>query len=298
MARAGPGRSSAGCLGLVRVNLEGRECGPRTTDRVVRMPIVRTSAEPTMRPEVHDDVDHQGRAAGAGNAPRVLECVGADIAGARLVHHTAATAAVFPSWAPLNNAILLTEPGADEVAVATELRGVYADAGVEGWALWVPSAATDFETPDEVDEIAGLRRDTTTLVMQAHLPPGLRLHDGVVRTSVAVAGRAGDEPVSVTDLAEPETGSAVAAWVMVHDELAVAGAWSFLHDRDCGIYAVGTVMGWRRRGLARRLVEHILADASRRGARTATLQSTRIGQRLYRSLGFEPAGRYEEWVSG
>jgi len=53
----------------------------------------------------------------------------------------------------------------------------------------------------------------------------------------------------------------------------------------------------RRRGLARRLVEHVLADASRRGARTATLQSTRMAQNLYRSLGFEPARRYEEWLS-
>ena len=32
------------------------------------------------------------------------------------------------------------------------------------------------------------------------------------------------------------------------------------------------------------------------GARTATLQSTRMGQPLYESLGFQPAGRYEEWA--
>jgi len=44
-------------------------------------------------------------------------------------------------------------------------------------------------------------------------------------------------------------------------------------------------------------MEHVLADAQRRGARTATLQSTRMGLPLYESLGFEPVGRYEEWVS-
>jgi len=85
---------------------------------------------------------------------------------------------------------------------------------------------------------------------------------------------------------------------MVHDGLAVAGAWSLLHEQDCGVYAVGTVPGWRRRGPARILVEHVLADARGHGARTATLQSTRIAQQLYQSLGFEPAGRYEEWASG
>ena len=86
-------------------------------------------------------------------------------------------------------------------------------------------------------------------------------------------------------------------WVLIHDQVAVAGAWSFLHDRDCGLYAVGTVPGWRRQGFARALVEHVLAHAQLRGARTASLQSTRMGQPLYESLGFQPAGRYEEWAS-
>jgi GNAT superfamily N-acetyltransferase len=84
---------------------------------------------------------------------------------------------------------------------------------------------------------------------------------------------------------------------MIQDGYAVAGAWSFLRGGDCGIYAVGTVPEWRRRGLARALMEHVLADAQHRGARTATLQSTRMGLPLYNSLGFEPAGRYEEWIS-
>ena len=34
------------------------------------------------------------------------------------------------------------------------------------------------------------------------------------------------------------------------------------------------------------------------GACTATLQSTRMGPRLYSSLGFEAVGRYEEWAPG
>ena len=219
--------------------------------------------------------------------------------GARLVHSAAATAAVFPSWAPLNNAILLNGHDGDAApAAAIELTGVYADAGVDAWALWVPSAATDLDATDYVQKVGGFRRDTTTLVMQARLSPGLGLHDGVVRASIADAARAGDEPVPFTDLGEPDTEPGLAGWVMVHDELAVAGAWSFLHEQDCGVYAVGTVPGWRRGGLARSLVEHVLADARGHGARTATLQSTRIAQQLYQSLGFEPAGRYEEWASG
>jgi ribosomal protein S18 acetylase RimI-like enzyme len=208
-------------------------------------------------------------------------------------------AAVFPAWVPLNNAIMLNAPdGATAAAAASQLTSIYADARVDVWAFWVPSRATDLDAPDAVREVDGLKRDTTTLVMQATLRPGLRLHDAVVRASIAAATRAaGDEPVPVTDLGEPEGAPGLTAWVMVQNHTAVAGAWSFLHGSDCGIYAVGTLPDWRRRGLARALTEHVLADAQRRGARTATLQSTRMGQRLYESLGFEPAGRYEEWIS-
>ncbi|HEY7137304.1 MAG TPA: GNAT family N-acetyltransferase [Acidimicrobiia bacterium] len=80
----------------------------------------------------------------------------------------------------------------------------------------------------------------------------------------------------------------------MQDGLAVAGAWGFLHRGECGLYAVGTVPEWRRRGLARTLVAHVLADARSRGARTATLQSTPMARTLYESLGFAPVGRYEE----
>jgi GNAT superfamily N-acetyltransferase len=85
---------------------------------------------------------------------------------------------------------------------------------------------------------------------------------------------------------------------MLHESVAVAGAWSFLNGRDCGIYTVGTQPEWRRHGFARALMEHVLADAWRRGARAASLQSTPMGVPLYLSLGFRAAGRYEEWLCG
>ena len=85
-------------------------------------------------------------------------------------------------------------------------------------------------------------------------------------------------------------------WVMVRDGLAVVGAWSLVHGTDCGIYAVETAPGWRRRGLARGLMRAILTDAYLRGVRTATLQSTAMGEPLYAGLGFVPVGRYDEWV--
>jgi GNAT superfamily N-acetyltransferase len=218
--------------------------------------------------------------------------------GARLIRSSTSVAAVFPAWEPLNNAIVL-DPNDRSApsSVASELASVYADAGVDSWALWLPSRATDLDAPNEVRAVGGLKRDITTLVMQADLRPGLSQHDGVMRASLAAATRAGDKPVPVADLGEPEATPGLTAWVMVQGAVAVASAWTFRHGTDCGIYAVGTAPGWRRRRLATTLLQHVLAVAEQAGARTASLQSTRMAQGIYESLGFVAAGRYEEWVS-
>jgi hypothetical protein len=217
--------------------------------------------------------------------------------GAGLLPTPSTIAAVFPAWAPLNNAILLTEPSSQNVAVAAaELKGVYGRAGITAWALWLPSSAASLSAPDQVTGVDGMRRDESTLVMElalTHAPP---VAEGVIRTSVDAAGRAGDDPIPSSQLPPPSADTGLQGWVIVRDGLAVAGAWSLVEGGDCGILAVATVAQWRRRGLARALMQSVLADAHRRGARTATLQSTPMGEPLYTSLGFEPVGRYEEWV--
>jgi GNAT superfamily N-acetyltransferase len=216
---------------------------------------------------------------------------------ARMINTSAATAAVFPSWAPLNNAILQIAPDDLRAGDAvSQLTACYAEAGVATWALWVRSGITNVDAPDTGPEISGLQRDTTTLVMHATLSSGWQLQDGVVRTSIATATRAGDEPVRCADLEPSDDVAGLIGWVMLHKSAAVASAWSFLNGRDCGIYTVGTQPEWRRQGFARALMEHVLADAWRRGARTASLQSTPMGEPLYLSLGFQAAGRYEEWL--
>jgi ribosomal protein S18 acetylase RimI-like enzyme len=159
--------------------------------------------------------------------------------GAQVAHTADTEIALFPGWAPLNNAILL-EGGDDLDAnveeAATALTELYQRAGVDTWALWIPSRATDFDAPG------------------------------------------------------------LTGWVLVRGGIVVAGAWTIVHERDCGIYAVETVTEWRRRGFASALMQHVFADARRHGAETATLQFTPMGRHLYASLGFEAVGRYEEWV--
>lgn len=217
--------------------------------------------------------------------------------GAHLHSARRSLAAVFPAWSPLNNAILLDAPTADcASAAAVELEDVYARAGVAQWALWLPNPAPDFESPDEVDSIDGMARDTSTLVMTRELSDGLPFDEQVLRTSVEAAGQAGEDPVPIEQLPMSEQVGDLAGWVLIEDEHAVAGAWTYRNGPDVGIYAVETAAALRRRGFAKRLMLHVLAYAYRQGARTASLQSTRMGEPLYRSLDFRSAGRYDEWV--
>lgn len=204
-----------------------------------------------------------------------------------------AVAAVFPAWPVLNNAIV--GRGAEIGVAAERLRSIYSAAGIRSWALWFPSTARDFAEEDLVDELGGFRRDTTTLVMQATLDARRGFDARMVRTSVATATRASEEPVPLTQVDEPAAGQ-LEGWALVVEGFAVSGAWSLIHDGDCGVYSVGTSPGRRRRGYARALVEGMLEDARRRGAATASLQSTAEAQSLYAGVGFRPVGRYEEWL--
>lgn len=132
--------------------------------------------------------------------------------------------------------------------------------------------------------------------MGADLDRELRVHADAIPTSVARAAVAGAEPVALGALDGPAADGSLAGWVMVRDGSAIPGLWNCVHEGDCGIDAVGTAPGFRRRGVARSLVEHALAVARDHGARTASLQSTPMAVSLSRALGFEAVGRYEEWV--
>jgi hypothetical protein len=65
----------------------------------------------------------------------------------RLVETPHATAAVFPDVAYFNNAILTSD--IEPIEAAASVDGVYAEAGITTWALWVPSPTAAFEgAPD------------------------------------------------------------------------------------------------------------------------------------------------------
>jgi len=66
-------------------------------------------------------------------------------------------------------------------------------------------------------------------------------------------------------------------------------------DEDAGVYAVATVPEARGRGLARRLQYLLLQRARELGARTTTLQASKLGRPVYAALGYQPFGAMNMW---
>lgn len=74
-----------------------------------------------------------------------------------------------------------------------------------------------------------------------------------------------------------------------------------VHDGHVAVHAMHTVVGNRRQGLGRRLLEALLAWGAAHGARTAFLQvhsGTPGARALYEAAGFEPAYRYWYRIGG
>ena len=73
--------------------------------------------------------------------------------------------------------------------------------------------------------------------------------------------------------------------------VAYCACWKVFDELHINSLAVEEAL--RRRGIARRLLQHVLADARRSGAKSATLevrQSNHAARRLYEGLGFHVEG--------
>ncbi len=58
--------------------------------------------------------------------------------------------------------------------------------------------------------------------------------------------------------------------------------------REAYLYSMYTQAGWRRRGLARAVLERLLGEVRRRGIAVVELHATADGEALYASAGFRP----------
>ena len=82
------------------------------------------------------------------------------------------------------------------------------------------------------------------------------------------------------------------------DQVAVSTVGYVLDDDVIGVYSVGTLPEYRRRGYAEALMRNTLEDMlARTGHRNVVLQSTRQGHALYRRMGFREATRFSVFTS-
>jgi ribosomal protein S18 acetylase RimI-like enzyme len=219
--------------------------------------------------------------------------------GAAVVRLPGVTAAVFPSEperSVYNNAVLATDLGPAERADALEaMEAAYASAAVPRFATWVRE--TDSAMRADL-RARGYLIDTATRAMgmavgDVRLPrPQLDLAPPDWSAYLRLLVRDGVAP-GLLEGVDPSVFHPLIARLDGED---VAAGLAFDLDDDCGIYNVGTLPHARRRGLGTAVTALLVHDAATRGCRTATLQSTPMGERIYAAVGFRDLGRILEYV--
>jgi GNAT superfamily N-acetyltransferase len=82
-------------------------------------------------------------------------------------------------------------------------------------------------------------------------------------------------------------------YVAYVDGRAVAGSVLVCKDGLAGVYAVGTLPAWRRRGLGALMTVQALRDGRERGFTTGILHASAVGAPVYARLGFAPIGFHD-----
>jgi GNAT superfamily N-acetyltransferase len=154
----------------------------------------------------------------------------------------------------------ITYRDADALAAALpELESVYAAAGVRAWTVWVHQS----------DAAA------TELVREAGYGFPLHLAQRAVGTVPSGAG-------TLVGVVRAEGRPVCTAQVTIAGE-------------DAGVYTVATIPSARGRGFARRLHYVLLQRARELGARTTTLQASKLGAPVYTALGYQSYGAMNMW---
>jgi GNAT superfamily N-acetyltransferase len=217
-------------------------------------------------------------------------------AGAAVHRLPGVATAVFPTPPErdvYNNALIDRDLGAVQRADAiAAMEALYEEAGVSRFAAWVHES--DEAMRSELER-RGYALDEVTRAM------GMTL-DGihVPRPELESAPADWSEHLRIAEVPPGLlSGIDTAAFHVLVARLggeSVATGIAFDFGTDCGIYNLGTLEPFRRRGLGTALTAVLLHDAYARGCRTASLQSTAIAERVYAAVGFRDLGRILEYV--
>jgi GNAT superfamily N-acetyltransferase len=197
------------------------------------------------------------------------------------------------------NSVLYADPEA-LVESIDDLAGLYSEAGVEAWTVWVPEADAGVA---EAMRAAGHELDARPRAMAMPLSgvaapdpdPELEIREDpdyeLVSSinEVAYGFAPGEFPVMRGDL------SGLRAYLGSIAGETVACAGAFANGGDCEIVFVAVLPEGRGRGISGRLMARALADAAEQGLETTTLQATKLGYPVYVKLGYADYGELQMW---
>lgn len=215
--------------------------------------------------------------------------------GAAVHRFPGGSAAVFPANPErriYNNAILRPDLAPLERAdAAAAIEAAYAAAGVSRFAVWVHE--NDNQMSADLERRGYALADSTRAM-------GMELADlSVPRPDLALSAPDWSENLRILgvppDLLKKMDHSVFHLLIACLDGESMAVAMALDHNGDFGIYNVATLTQARRQGLATALISLHLHNAFARGCRTASLQSSAMGERVYEAVGFRDLGRILEY---
>ncbi len=207
---------------------------------------------------------------------------------------------------PWLNIAVATRPPVDPNAALAWTASTFARHPVP-WLLYAADEAAEAIAP--AAERAGLVPDHTEPGMlldpipaATAAPPGLEIRR-VDRAALLAAyqevfAEAYEAPLDLSTRAfSPAVAGALdhTLYVGFVDGLPVAIVNRLTSHRIAGIFAVGTIPAYRRRGLAAAMVRRAAADGRAEGCLASYLQSWEMGVGVYRELGYRPVVQYRTW---
>jgi GNAT superfamily N-acetyltransferase len=218
---------------------------------------------------------------------------------------------------PLGNAVLRTRwdaslaPEAIRERIAATLEPFKARRVPLIWYVWPWSRPADLGRsleaagPADAGSSPAMALDLATWSDETSGPPGLRIervHDAATRerwSDVASAGSGFSQQgaEAVRPLARVAGyGDPLRHYLGWLDEEPVATTALFVADGIAGIFGVATLPPVRRRGIGAALTVAALRDPRGLGCHTAILTSSRMGEGVYRQLGFVERCRVGEYI--
>ena len=181
-----------------------------------------------------------------------------------------------------------------------ELAGIYEEAGVRAWTVWVPE---EDDAAAELLEAAGHRLDAEPRAMGMELAgfpdPDLEGIDWSVGSDLDEMCLINDRAYGYADgtfrASLDDPGHHLHVYLARVDGAPAASVASFDVEGDTPIWCVATLPEARGRGLSTALMRRALADARERGSATTTLQATKLGAPVYERLGYMDLGALQMW---